>query len=100
MLEKRKRVYKHLGRVGLALGTFVFMTPRALSIDASEAAKQVVASEGGKEVLNAALKIARSKPSISMAASIACLACVPAAGVAYSPAMCIACGILIRETLG
>jgi len=37
---------------------------------------------------------------LSIAAGITCIACVPVAGVAASPGMCIACGILIAKTLG
>jgi len=100
MEKKREKVLKHLGKVGMALVTFTFMTPRAIGVDATEAASQVVASEGGKEALNAALKVARGKPALSIAAGIACMACVPAAGAVASPGLCIACGILIAKTLG
>jgi len=55
---------------------------------------------GGKEVLNAALKTARQKPALSVAAAITCLACAPAAGLAASPSMCVACGILLAKVLG
>lgn len=55
---------------------------------------------GGKEALNAALKTARQKPALSVAAAITCLACAPAAGLAASPSMCVACGILLGKVLG
>jgi hypothetical protein len=50
--------------------------------------------------MNSALKAANSKPAMTGATSIVCLACVPLAGAAASPGMCIACGILIAKTLG
>jgi hypothetical protein len=37
---------------------------------------------------------------MTAATAIVCLACVPLAGAAASPGMCIACGILIAKTLG
>lgn len=37
-----------------------------------------------KEALNVALKMARSKPAITTATSIVCIACVPVAGAAAS----------------
>ena len=105
MAEKRnrkKRILKHLGNVGMAIVSFSLMTSPALasSLDPAETAAQVVASEGGKEALNAALKIARSKPALSVAMGITCIACVPVAGAAASPGLCIACGILIAKTFG
>lgn len=103
MVEKRdfkRKVFKHFGKIGLAILSFTLMSPPALAIDPVEAANECVASEGGKEALNAALKIARSKPALSTAAAITCIACIPAAGVAASPGLCIACGILIAKTLG
>ena len=96
----KKRVVKYLGNVGMALVSFTFMTPRAIGVDPVEAANQTVASEGGKEALNAALKIAGSKPALSIAAGITCIACLPVAGAAASPGLCIACGILIAKTVG
>jgi hypothetical protein len=56
--------------------------------------------EGGKEALNAALKTARQKPALAVAAAISCLACAPAAGLAASPSICVACGILLAKVLG
>ena len=105
MAEKRnrkKRILKHLGNVGMAIVSVSLMTSPALaaSLDPAETATQVVASEGGKEALNAALKIARSKPALSVATAITCIACVPVAGAAASPGLCVACGILIAKTFG
>lgn len=91
---------KHLGKVGVAFISFSLMTPRrAVSVDPIEAANQVIASEGAKEALNAALKVAKSKPAMSVAAGITCITCI-LAGAAASPGLCIACGILIAKTLG
>jgi hypothetical protein len=95
---------KKLGKIGLSLFSAVLIIgssgASAGAVDAADAAKEVLGSEGGKEALNEALKVARSKPALSIAAGIACIACMPAAGVAASPSMCIACGILIAKTLG
>ena len=72
----------------------------AESIDAADAAKGALATEGGKEALNAALTVAKSKPALAVAGGIVCISCLPAAGIAASPAMCIACGILVAKVLG
>ena len=109
MLQKKKlrrRVLTHLGKVGLAVVSLALVTSPtpAIAVEPTEAINQVMGSEGGsqiaKEALNAALKAAKSKPAMSTATGIVCLACVPAAGAAASPAMCIACGILIAKTFG
>lgn len=100
----RKRILNHFGNVGIATITFILMTPPSLAVDPAEAANQVIGTEGGKkaakEALDAALKMAKSKPAMSAATGIVCLACIPTAGVAASPGMCIACGILIAKTFG
>lgn len=101
----RKRILKHLGNVCMALVSVTLMAAAPVgSVDPSDAAKQVIGSEGGqiatKEVLNSALKMAKSKPAMIAATGIVCLASIPAVGVAASPGMCIACGILIAKTLG
>ena len=100
----RKRILNHLGHVGVAAVTLILMTPPSLAVDPTEATNQVMGTEGGKkaakEALDAAVKMAKSKPAMSAATSIVCLACVPAAGVVASPGMCIACGILIAKTIG
>jgi len=70
------------------------------AIDPVEAANQVAGSEGAKEALNAALKLTRSKPALTVASVITCAACIPVAGAAASPGLCIACGILIAKTVG
>jgi len=97
-----KRVLKKLGKIGLSLLTTAFIlnpSPVAGSTGA-DLAKDVIENEGAKETLNEALKVARSKPALSIAAGITCIACIPAAGAAASPALCVACGILIAKTLG
>lgn len=107
MREKQKhtkRILKHLGKISMALITVSLMTYPALAVDPAEAAGQVLGSEGGrlaaKEAVNGALKFAKSKPAMTTATTIVCLACVPIAGAAASPGMCIACGILIAKTVG
>ena len=89
-----------MGRVSMALITVSLMTSPALAVDSADAAGQVIGSEAGKEAINTALKIARGKPALSVAAIITCVACVPAAGAVASPGLCIACGILISKTMG
>jgi hypothetical protein len=104
--SKKKKVLKHIGKVVMAIFYLTVMTsPMAFAaIDPSEAVEQVLGSEGaaeaGKAAMNSALKAANSKPAMTAATAIVCLACVPLAGAAASPGMCIACGILIAKTLG
>lgn len=94
----------HLGKVGIITVSIAFLlgSSPATAIDPANAAAQAVASDGGKEALNAAFKAARSKPALSIAAAagITCIACVPVAGVVASPDLYIACGILVAKTLG
>jgi len=97
--SRKKKILNHLSKVGISLLS-VSLLLGSSSASATDVAAQAVTSEGGKEALNAALKLARSKPALSIAAGITCIACVPVAGVAASPGMCIACGILIAKTLG
>ena len=100
----KKRISKHLWNVGLGLVSFALMTVPANASDPIELAGKSLGNEGGqvaaKEALNAALKVARSKPAMTTATGIVCLACVPVAGAAASPGLCIACGILIAKTFG
>lgn len=102
--NRSKRILKHLGKISMALITVSLMTSPALAVDSAEAAGQVIGSEGGglaaKEAVNGALKFAKSKPAMTTATGIVCLACVPVAGAVASPGMCIACGILIAKTFG
>jgi hypothetical protein len=97
-----KRLFKHLGQVTLGVFSATLMISPAKAIDAADAAKDVVGvgAEGGKAALNEAFKVARSKPALSVAAGIVCVGCMPAAGIAASPAMCIACGILVAKVIG
>jgi len=100
--SRKKKILNHLSKVGMSMLSVSFLlgSSPASAIDSADAAAQAVASEGGKEALSTAFKIARSKPALSVAAGITCIACVPVAGVAASPGLCIACGILIAKTLG
>ena len=101
----KKRVLRHLGKVGITALTFTLITPSiASAVDPVDAAGQVVASEGGrlaaKQALNTALKVAKSKPSMVAATTVVCVSCIPVAGMCASASMCVACGILIAKTLG
>lgn len=100
----RKRILNHLGKVSLAFLSFTLMSGPASALDPAEAANQVIGSEGGqaaaKEVLNNALKVAKGKPALSVAAGIVCVASIPCAGVGASASMCVACGILIAKVIG
>lgn len=100
----KKKALKKLGQVGLGLLQAALIIgstgATAEAVDAAEAAKYVEGSEGAKEAVNQALKVARSKPALSIAAGITCLAYIPAAGVASSPSICVTCGILLAKTLG
>ena len=104
MKKNKERVLGYLGNVAMAIITISLMRSPASAIDPVEAANQAVGSEGGKEAakraLEGALKVAKSKPALSTATGIVCLACVPVAGAAASPGLCIACGILIAKTFG
>nr|YP_010516882.1 hypothetical protein ON958_pgp036 [Haslea pseudostrearia]UXN44664.1 hypothetical protein [Haslea pseudostrearia] len=98
--NRKKRILNHLGKVSLAILTVILMTSPSLAVDQA----QVLGAEGGsnaaKEALGGALKVAKSKPAMSVATGIVCLACIPAAGAGASPGLCIACGILIAKTFG
>lgn len=77
------------------------MTPRVVAVNLVEAANQAVTSEGGKEALNAALSVSRSKPALLIAAGIITyIVCILVAGATAGPGLCIACVILITKTLG
>jgi hypothetical protein len=99
----KKRLLNHLGRVGLGIisASFILGTsPVSASDAAADAAKSVTANEGGKAALSEALKVAKSKPALGIAASIVCVSCIPIAGATASASMCVACGILIAKVLG
>jgi hypothetical protein len=95
---------RKVGKFVLTLFSVAFVIGSAgiptRAIDTTQAAKDVVASEGGKAALNEAFKAARSTPALTVAAAITCCACIPVAGAAASPGLCIACGILIAKVLG
>lgn len=95
--DLRKKVVKHLGNVAIAGLSLVFLSP-AGAIDPN--ATTTINNEASKTALNEALKVSRSKPALSLAAVITCCACIPLAGIAASPTMCIACGILIAKVIG
>ena len=97
-LSRKQRFYRHLGDVGIAIITSTFLGSPAVAVDQSII--DPVAVEGGKEALNQALKVARTKPALSVMATIVSIGCIPVAGAAASPAMCIACGILVAKVLG
>ena len=96
----KKRILTHLSKVAMGIVSASLVVGPAVATEPIDAASHVVASEGGKEVLNNALKVARSKPALSLATAIVCVGCLPVAGAAASPGMCIACGILIAKTFG
>lgn len=98
----KKRLLKKLSQVGISSLTAALLigsTP-AGALDPLAVSQEIAAAEGGKAALNEALKIAKSKPALSVAAAITCAACVPVAGAAASPGLCIACGILIAKVVG
>jgi hypothetical protein len=99
-LETSKKILRYFGKISLAIISASLMVPTAIAVDPLEASSSVLASEGGKTALNEALKVARSKPALSGAAAVVCLACIPVAGAAPATSLCIACGILIAKVLG
>ncbi len=100
--SRKKKILNHLSKVGMSVLSVSFLLgpSSALAADSADLAAKAVGSEGGKAALNKVLELARSKPALSVAAGITCLACIPVATVAGSPGLCIACGILISQTLG
>lgn len=102
--SRKRAALKKLWQISLRLLSSAIIIGSAAStagaVNATDAAKSVVGAEGGKEAMNQALKLARGKPALSLATAIVCLACIPVAGAAASPGMCIACGLLIAKTIG
>ena len=96
----KKRILKRLGQSGMALVSVALMTSGANALEPTPIGAEVLGNEGGKEALNEALKLARKKPALAVAGTITCLACLPAAGAAASPGLCIACGILVAKIVG
>jgi hypothetical protein len=96
--EVRKKATRHVGNVALACLSVVFLAPAGGAIDSNTTV--AVNNEAAKTALSEALKVTRSKPALSLAAMITCVACAPVAGAAASPALCVACGILIAKVIG
>ena len=71
--------------------------------DGAKLANEVLGSEGAgiafKEVVQGALKLARSKPSLVAVTTIVCGASYPIPQAPTNWALAVACGILISETL-
>jgi hypothetical protein len=90
-VSRKKQFINYLGTVatGIFSAVLVLGTSPASAIDP---ANEVVGSESGKQVLNGALKVARSKPALSVAMGITCIACMPVAGATASTGMCLSCG--------
>ena len=107
-MEKKKtnkeKILKHLGNVCMAFVSLCLITSPVSALDPVKTSNQVIGSEGGtkatKAAIDTALTVAKSKPAMTTATAIVCLACIPLAGAAASPGMCIACGILIAKTFG
>ena len=68
-LSRRKRFLKYMGNVGLAFFSIAFATTPVQAVEIDEAVK-VLGSEGGKQALNEALKVSKTKPALSVAACI------------------------------
>ena len=102
--SRKNQILNYLGNVTMAFITASLIIFPSLAVDSAQAADQVIGAEGrskvAKEALDNALKLAKSKPAISTATGIVCFACIPSAGTAASPGLCIACGILIAKTFG
>jgi hypothetical protein len=116
MESKRKKVSRfiknHTKKVGVAAitGVWILLTSQpAFGVDpaitpaAAEAGKAAAPAPTPDMIRGAvgeAMSFAKSKPGMSVATAITCLACAPAAGASASPALCVACGILIAKTFG
>jgi hypothetical protein len=111
--SKRKKVIRfmknHTKKVVVAgiTGIWVLTTSQpafgidpAIPVEAGKVAAPAPTPDMVKGVVGEAMSFAKSKPGMSLATAITCLACVPAAGASASPGLCIACGILIAKTLG
>lgn len=89
----RKHARRHIGNVAVACVSLVFLAPAGGALDHNSTL--AVNNEAAKTALNQALKVSRSKPALSLATAIVCLACPPVAGAAASPGMCVAFAINI-----
>jgi hypothetical protein len=104
MAITKKILFKHFANVCMAVVSLSLITAPVSAIEPVEMANQVIGSEGGqkatKMAINGALEMSRTKPALAVATTIVCFACVPLAGAAASPGLCIACGILVAKTFG
>ena len=95
--KHKEHILKHFGQVGLAILSVALMSSPAVVSDPAEVA---LAGEGGKAVLEQALKAAKSKPALILARTIVRASCIPVAGASASASMCITCGILLAKVMG
>jgi hypothetical protein len=78
----------------------IFATLLVNANEKVEIAEAIIGSKGDKETIHTVLKVARSKPVLSITAGIICLACPLAVGTSASTLMCVACGILLSKVIG
>ena len=97
---KKRFTLRHLAKVGSAIVLAVAALPSSATASDVDTASQVTGTDAGKTALNEALKFSKTKPALSIATGIVCLACISTATAATSPALCIAGGILIAKTFG
>ena len=98
----RKHALSHISSVGLAfLSLSLFVgAESAVAVNSAEAVNSTASIETSKDAINSILKASRQKPAMLVATTIVCTACIPAAGAAFSPALCVACGLLFAKTFG
>jgi len=80
--------------------TIIFATLLVNANEKVEIAEAVIGSKGDKETIHTVLKVARSKPALSITVGIICLVCPLAVGTSASALMCVACGILLSKVIG
>ena len=97
-VSRKRQFLNRLGKVAMTIVSTSLVLSSSAS--AADAAADAVSSEGGKKALGKVLRVSRSKPALSIATSIVCLAAIPVGGAAASPGLFIACGILVAKTLG
>lgn len=77
-INKRK-IIKSVGRGALTFLSLCLIVSPVSAVepvsDITKVASETMVIEAGKEALNSALKIARTKPMLSVAGLIVCLAC-------------------------
>ena len=98
--SRRKKNFKHLGSVSMVMVSFSLLTSPVSAVEPNELLVSEGVRQTAKRAIDAALKMTKSKPELSTATIVVCLACVPAAEAMASSGMCVACGILIAKTLG